>query len=150
MASEVKNLKLDIVVILEGENMVPVEALKRIVAGHNQGRPSGPDRYAIVVAVVPCAFPPQQGVMNPRDGLVLSDKVVYIVRGDNFIDALVAGALIDGPVLLLPPRTDSLSVGTHSYVIVLHPHAVLVLGGVGAIHPDTVEVTVNAVEAGLR
>lgn len=150
VASEIKNLKLDTVVALGGENAVPAKALKRIAAGHNQGRLSGPNRYATAVAVASYAFPPQQGIANPQGGSVLSDKVVYIARGDNFADALVAGALTDGPVLLLPSRTDSLSADAHNYVAALHPHTVLALGGMGAIHPDTVEATVNAVKAGLR
>lgn len=150
VASEVKNLQPDTVVALGGEGAVPTKALQHVASGHTVARLSGPDRYATAVAIASYAFPPQQGIAKPQGGAVLSDRVVYVARGDNFADALVAGTLTDGPVLLMPSRTNRIPDDAHNYVANLHPHTVIALGGMGAIHPDTVEATVNSVKAGLR
>lgn len=150
VASEVKNLKVDTVVALGGEGVVPNKALQRIADGKTVARLAGPDRYATAIAIASYAYPPQPGVVGANGEPVLSDKVVYVARGDNFADALVAGTLTDGPVILMPSRTDTTPDNVHNYVANLHPNTVIALGGMGAIHPDTVDAVVKSVKAGLR
>lgn len=150
VAGEVKNLNPDTVVALGGEGAVPNQALQHIAGGKAVARLAGKDRYSTAVAIASYVFPPQPGIIGVAGNSVLSDKALYIARGDNFADALVAGTLTDGPVLLMPSRTDTTPDEVHNYVANLHPNTVIALGGMGALHPDTVEATVKSVKAGLR
>lgn len=149
VAAEVKTLKPNTVVALGGQQAVPDKALQHIAQGIAQGRLAGSDRYATAVAIASYAFPPHE-VKSTKGMSVLSDNAVYIARGDNFADALVAGTLTDGPVLLMPSRVDTTPDEVHNYVSKLHPNTVIALGGLRAIHPDTVDAVVKSVKAGLR
>lgn len=64
--------------------------------------------------------------------------VVYLARSDLFVDALAAGALVDGPVLLVPSCGD-LPPAITNRVDDLDPSRVLALGGPGAICDAVVE-----------
>lgn len=132
VASEVSDLHVSEVVGLGGSGALPQEALTTIAAGSGAqvSRLAGTDRYGTAAAIAAQAFPAQLG---------MGGSVAYIARGDNFADALVAGALRDGPVLLVPSRTNQAPAPVANYLSVLHPGTIIALGGEGAVHPDTVK-----------
>jgi len=72
----------------------------------------------------------------------------YMARSDGPIDSLAGGSLTDGPVLLVPGRTDHLSDDTHNYLAHYHPTTLLPLGGEGAVSSETVEAAAHSVRAG--
>lgn len=142
VASEVSDLHVSEVVGLGGPGVLPEQALTTIAAqsGANVSRLAGADRYGTAAAIAAYVFPSQSD---------LGDGVAYIARGDNFADALVAGALRDGPVLLVPSRTNQAPAPVANYLSVLHPNTIIALGGLGAVHPDTVKAVVVSAGSGL-
>ena len=136
VASEVSDLHVAEVVGLGGSGALPQEALTTIAAGSGAqvSRLAGTDRYGTAAAIAAQAFPAQLG---------MGGGVAYIARGDNFADALVAGALRDGPVLLVPNRTNQAPAPVANYLSVLHPGTIIALGGEGAVHPDTVKAVTS-------
>lgn len=93
----------------------------------------GPDRITTAVAISQYEF---------RGGAA----EVYLARADNFADAVAAGALKRGPVLLVPtcgelPAVVAEEIGR------LHPHRVVALGGPGAICEEMLDQAIQAAEA---
>ena len=152
VASEVSDLHVSEVVGLGGPGALPQEALTTIAAesGANVSRLAGADRYGTAAAIAAYAYPAIARQDEKTGSPILSDHVAYIARGDNFADALVAGALRDGPVLLVPSRTNQAPAPVANYLGSLHPNTIIALGGLGAVHPDTVEAVVAAAKSGLR
>lgn len=149
VASAVEKLDPRQVVALGGSSVVPDQALKRISASRATGRLAGATRYDTAVAIASYAFPTDAGTDqkgNPRP--TPDNRVVYLANATNFVDALVAGALRDGPVLLVPGRTDHLNDDTHNYLAHYHPTTLLPLGGEGAVSSETVEAAAHSVRAG--
>lgn len=87
------------------------------------GRLAGPNRFATAAAVARHAFP------NGAD-------VVYLARADGFADALVAGVLPDGPILLVP-ACGAVPDATGSAITDLDPRRVVALGGTSAVCSQT-------------
>ncbi|WP_298635683.1 cell wall-binding repeat-containing protein, partial [uncultured Mobiluncus sp.] len=118
-------------------------------SGANVSRLAGADRYGTAAAISAHAYP-AIARLDENGAPTVSDYVAYIARGDNFADALVAGALRDGPVLLVPSRTNQAPAPVANYLGSLHPNTIIALGGLGAVHPDTVEAVVAATKSGLQ
>ena len=72
---------------------------------------------------------------------------VYLARADNFADAVAAGALQHGPVLLVPSCGDLPPIVAEE-VARLHPRKVVALGGPDAICDDILDAAIAAASAG--
>jgi hypothetical protein len=83
------------------------------------GRLAGPTRVETAVAISQRVFP---------DGA----DVAYLARADDQADAVAAGSLSDGPVLLVPGCGDLPSAAADE-LRRLQPHEVVALGGPGAV-----------------
>lgn len=58
---------------------------------------------------------------------------VYLARSDILVDALVGGALKDGPVLLMPPEGTPVPPIVSSVIRAINPSEVTALGGTSAV-----------------
>ena len=151
IASEISDLHVKNVIGLGGPGVVPDEALKTIADGSaTVGRLYGQDRYETALKIASYAYPPATEPLQDESGQpITSNRVVYLARGDNFADALVAGSFKDGPVLLTPSRISTTSTPVHNYLARLLPNTIIALGGEAVLHPDTVEAVSHSVKAGL-
>lgn len=68
--------------------------------------------------------------------------VVYLARGDVFVDALAAGVLTDGPILLVPSCSGVPST-VASEVNRINPSTVIALGGTNAVCDATLTSAAN-------
>ncbi len=100
------------------------------VTAREMGRLGGPDRFATAVRITRAAYP--QGA-----------PVVYLARADHFPDALVAGNLSDGPVLLVPSCGDVPTVVLDE-IRRLDPQRVVALGGELAVCADVLRTAADA------
>lgn len=94
------------------------------------GRLAGPDRMSTAVAISQRAFP---------DGAA----VVYLARQDLNPDALVAGALSDGPVLLVP-SCGALPAVVADEIRRLGAREVFALGGPGSVCQEILDAAAVA------
>lgn len=94
-------------------------------------RLAGPDRFGTAAATARAAFP---------DGA----DVVYLARADVPVDAVAAGSLDDGPLLLVRPD-GPLPSATEQAIADLAPSTVVALGGPAAVSDDVLR---EAAEAG--
>lgn len=62
-------------------------------------------------------------------------STVYLVRGDNPVDAVAAGTLTKGPRLLVHPKLTAFA--QCSYLKAARPKTIYVVGGVGAVSDNT-------------
>lgn len=85
-------------------------------------RIAGSNRYGSAVEISERAF------ADPADA-----TVVYLARGDNFSDALTAGTLSDGPVLLVRGGCGSVPTEVLAEIDRLDPTQVIALGGSAAV-----------------
>lgn len=92
------------------------------VVGPPTSRLAGADRYASAVEVSRWKY------ADPA-----AADVVYLARGDDFADALTAGTLTDGPVLLTRGGCQSVPSIVLSEVRRLAPDRVIALGGSEAV-----------------
>lgn len=100
------------------------------------GRISGADRISTAVAISNQAFP--QGA-----------STVFIATADGFADALAAGSLTDGPVLLVP-QCGELPIVVANEIDRLDPQRVLALGGESAVANQILRQAVSGqLEPGL-
>ncbi|MDO5672256.1 MAG: cell wall-binding repeat-containing protein [Actinomycetaceae bacterium] len=102
---------------LGGTTVVSDDTLKAVADKKATGRLGGADRYATARAIADRVVS-----VNPEKG-----KVVYISRGDVAIDALTAGALDEGPVLLL--ENGKVPASAKEYLEAKKPTKVIGLGG---------------------
>lgn len=86
-------------------------------------RLSGPNRYATAARISWSAFP------HGAD-------TVYLARGDVFADAIAAGSLTDGPILLVP-RCGAVPATVRAEITRVAPEQVVALGGAGSICDTT-------------
>ena len=114
------------VVALGGTSAVTDAALGAAAQGRATGRLAGPDRYATAVAIARHAYPNRTAR-------------VYLARGDgtNFVDAVAAGMLTDGPVLLTRGSCEPVAGRTARFLTERHPGTVVALGGTGALCRST-------------
>lgn len=120
------------VVALGGADVVPELTLAAVVAGVPNmatDRLEGPDRYATAAAIATYQFP---GVVS----------TVYLARGDVFADAVAAGSLTNGPVLLT--SSCSLSTAAKAAIGRLRPARVTALGGLDVLCDSTVAAAAAA------
>ena len=94
----------------------------------------GPDRFSTSVAISQYEFPG-------------GASEVYLARADNFADAVSAGALKKGPVLLVP-QCGELPEVVAAELARLHPRKVVALGGPGAVCEDVLNAAADAAAAG--
>jgi|GEM_PF-1087262 len=90
-------------------------------------RIAGADRYATSVAISAHQFPSPSAV-----------SAVYLARGDQYADALAAGVLADGPVLLVP-SCGGVPASVAAEIARLDPATVVALGGTGALCAATLD-----------
>ncbi|SOC58158.1 cell wall-binding repeat-containing protein [Ornithinimicrobium cerasi] len=92
------------------------------ISGPPWSRLAGSDRYGSAVAI-----------SRHRYADPAAARVVYLTRGDTFADALAAGTLTDGPVLLTRPSCGALPTVVRTEIERLDPDAVVALGGTLAV-----------------
>lgn len=105
----------------QGSEAVAAEAATSIV-GAQTGRLAGSDRYGSSVAVS------RHRYADPAQA-----EVVYLAHGEIFADALAAGTLSDGPVLLTTPDCRALPPVVRAEIERLDPARVVALGGPAAV-----------------
>lgn len=121
---EIERLDPGTVVAIGGTGSVPEAALRTGADGRPTDRVSGVDRYATSAAIA------SHGFQQPR--------TVYLTRGDIFPDAVTAGVLTDGPVLLTRASTcGQLPTAVRDYLEVNAPERVVAIGGAGAVCDET-------------
>lgn len=120
---EIVRLKPTQVVALGGTASVSADVLSTAAQGRKSGRVGGNDVYATAAAIARRAFP--HG----------ADRV-YLAQVGGRPDAVVGGALKDGPVLPVP-ATGVAPAAVRSLVAEWAPSRVTALGGVGAISAST-------------
>lgn len=114
------------VVALGGTSVVSDQVLHAAAAGRLTDRLAGLDRYGTAVQVAERSFPQQA-------------DAVYLARGDDVADAVAAGTLTDGPVLLVRPGCQHLPEPVLDYLMSHRPAAVYALGGKAAVCDDMLE-----------
>ena len=126
-SEELRRLAPRRIVVLGGESAVPPAVLAELGA-YTEGtvqRLSGPDRYATSAAIADATFQP--GV-----------DTVYVATGENFPDAL-AGVPAAGreraPLLLV--QRDAVPEPVAAQLRRLSPRRIVILGGSGAVSPQT-------------
>lgn len=131
VAEEINRLDPERVIALGGPEAVPSHILENAadVTGIEPSRLAGPDRFATAVEIAKYAFD-------------TADKA-YLVRGDDFPDALAAGALDDGPVLLVPPD-GNLPSSVDNYLSGNNPGEIVALGGRSAVSNSMLEQASDA------
>lgn len=125
-AAAVAELDPATVIALGGPLAVSEAALDAASVGRAQGRVAGADRYETAVKIADRAYPGSTGR-------------VYIARGEasNFVDAVAAGMLADGPVLLTPGPCERVVGSTAAELRQRHPGTVVALGGTNALCSST-------------
>jgi len=122
-SAELTRLRPGRIVVLGGTGAVSgtvLNALKNYTAG-SVTRLAGADRYATAAAISRAAFPSGSGL-------------VYIATGDNYPDALAAGAAAayaKAPILLV--RSNAIPAATVAELGRLDPSRIVIAGGTGAI-----------------
>ena len=96
------------------------------VASATSARIAGPTRDDTAAAIAEHAYPS-------------GAQVVYLAGDDGSPDALAAGSLKDGPVLLVPPQ-GPVAPSTSTAISQLSPQTVVALGGPAAVSDQTLEV----------
>lgn len=109
------------VVALGGSRAVNEAHLRAVAAGITTSRLAGDDRYATAVQIARRRYPPRQPV-----------PTVYLAQAFVFADAVSAGSLRDGPVLLVPPCGE-VPADVVRYLQEATPARVVALGGQRAI-----------------
>ena len=102
------------------------------VVGPPTSRLAGADRYASAVAISQWRYRYPSGA-----------DVVYLTRGDTFADALAAGTLSDGPVLLTKPACGALPSVVRTEIERIDPAAVIALGGPVAVCDEVLADAAN-------
>lgn len=86
-------------------------------------RIAGEDRYATSVKISQTFWEPGEAAN------------VYLTNGQTLVDALAAGASVNGPILVVPSGTTLPNVVKEELARLAPSNAVIALGGEGAIHP---------------
>ena len=116
--TEISRLDPTEVVALGGTAAVDQDVLDEAAGTRSQRRIAGGSRFETAVAIA--------------KELPRSLPKVYLARADNFPDALAAGALTDGPVLLVP-TSGSVPRAVLDEIERRDPQEVIALGGTGAV-----------------
>jgi putative cell wall-binding protein len=129
IAKELGRLAPARIAVLGGTGAVSASVMTAL-GGYTKGavvRIAGADRYATAVAISAATYPKSQ--------------TAYLATGANFPDAL-AGASLDGPLLLVDPGTSPRAV--HDEIVRLGASRVVVLGGTAPV-----PTTLAAAAAGI-
>jgi putative cell wall-binding protein len=119
VVNEVNRLDPSLVVAFGGPAVLSDLTVSLVAGGRPTHRLGGLDRFDTAVQI-------------SQFGFVGGSREVYLARGDDFADALAAGSLHDGPVLLVP-RSGPVPAGVRSEIARLGPQHVLALGGEQAV-----------------
>ncbi|EFU81328.1 hypothetical protein HMPREF0576_1170 [Mobiluncus holmesii ATCC 35242] len=116
-----------------GTSVVPNAWIDNVVAGYDNGVPTisrlgGADRYATNIEIIKKA----------KDAPGANWDRNYFAQGNVVVDALTAGAVINGPIILVPPTGDVPQGTVDYYQKNLANKSVIVLGGTGALSDDQV------------
>lgn len=122
------------VVALGGETVVSEALLRQAAAGRVTERLAGADRWATSVEIARAAHPSASGR-------------VYLARGDaaHYVDAVAAGVLADGPVLLTRGPCDWVPSVVAGYLAETTPSRVVALGGTAALCDTVLRMAARAV-----
>ena len=122
----ITSLDPDRVVALGGTVSVTDAALVSAAQGRATGRVGGVDRYETARLVADRAFPSRT-------------SRVYLARGDgeNFVDAVAAGMLTDGPVLLSSGPCDRVRSASAAELRQRVPDRIVALGGPAVLCDST-------------
>lgn len=115
------------VVRLGGEAAIEWSTVQHAAAGRSASTLNGEDRFETAAAISRRVVPDDFPVRN-----------VYLARADVFADAVVAGALSDGVLLLTQPCGD-LPAPTAERLAQLDAHNVVALGGPAAVCDATLD-----------
>ena len=122
-AAELTRLRPGRIVVLGGTGAVSstvMSALAKYTAG-GVTRIAGADRFATAAAISKASFPS-------------GSKLVYVATGENYADALSAGAVAaraKAPILLV--RAGAVPAPTATELARLNPDRIVIMGGTGAI-----------------
>ncbi len=125
VVAEIRRLSPRKVVALGGRQAVPDAVLRAAAGGRETARLGGTNRYETAAAIATYAWPG-------------GAPTAYLADGRSPVDALTAGTLRDGPVLLVDPSaaTDATHPALRA-ITKLKPGTVVALGGPRAV-PDAV------------
>lgn len=123
---EIERLAPDQVIGLGGKEAVQTHILKKAAdaAGAEPTRLAGSNRFATAVEIAQYGFPSQFEDVDV--------DTAYVATGADYPDALAAGALEDGPILLVPSDGD-LPQATSDYLSEETPEKVVAIGGTAAV-----------------
>lgn len=116
---EIARLAPDEVVALGGTGAIPDAVLAEAAGGRAQRRIAGRTRIETAAAIAAESFPGRA-------------QEVYLARADVLVDAVVAGTLTKGPVLLVP-TFGQLPEAVRAAIVRMGPVRVMALGGPGAV-----------------
>lgn len=133
---ELARLMSPLAVGLGGSSVVSDATLEELpYAGQRPDRIHGKNRYDTAATIAGRAFP-------------AAPSTVYLARGDTLADAVAAGVLTDGPVLLVNQRCGTLPQSVSAYLSLVTPDRVLALGGSTAVCDATLEAASAAARPG--
>lgn len=133
VAAEVARLRPNEVVALGSPDVVADEILLAAAAGVPTARLGGTTRVETAVAVSGRGWP--------------SADTLYLARADVFADAVAAGSLTDGPVLLVP-QCGELPPAVAAELDRLRPERVVALGSDGAVCDAVLQAAVIVADGG--
>lgn len=128
---EIARLEAQRVVALGGPVAISDATVLAAASGRTTLRLAGRDRYETAARIAEYQF-------GPASPTATTATVAYIARGDLFADAVAAGSLADGPVLLVP-SCDGLPEAAGAQIGRIMATAVLALGGPLAVCDATLE-----------
>ena len=109
---------------VNGLSLVPTLAGTTPAARPDVSRLAGPSRFETAITIARQAFP-------------TPPKTVYLAEGWKLADAMAAGSLQDGPVVLT--ASQNLHEAVKAYLNEIKPEKVIALGGTGAIPQEVLE-----------
>lgn len=121
--AEIARVDPERVVALGGEEAVCEEQLLQAAAGRETRRLSGADRFETAAAIAAHGFPS-------------GPTTAYLVNGSITPDAVVAGSLQDGPVLLTSQDGRGIPPATAAAIAELGPGSVVALGGTASVSDE--------------
>ncbi|MBW3664811.1 MAG: cell wall-binding repeat-containing protein [Actinobacteria bacterium] len=127
VSAEIDRLDPSRVFALGGEAAVCERTLVQAARGRTRARLAGPTRTTTAVAISEHEFP-------------AGATAVYLARADGLADAVAAGILTGGPILLVP-SCGSLPAAVAREIGRLDPDRIVVLGGEEAVCTATAERT---------
>jgi Tol biopolymer transport system component/putative cell wall-binding protein len=129
LKAAVDRLRPQRVVALGGSGVVPEWVVENVSAGRQRGRLGGSDRFDSSAAIAGREFPTDA-------------PVVYLARSDVYADAVAAGALRDGPLLLV--STCALPEASRERIAYARPARIIALGGPSTVCDGVLQAATRA------